>query len=182
MFLLLIQLDLCISNAIVKTGIGFSAGVVFSVLLLKRRAWPVWLGTGFGLGAGYTDCERSFNPVSVPGVRLIPAAVAGYEVPESQFGRVQQRVGELFGKARSEAQDKVSRDPRVPESASEVGQAAHNRFTELSEKGRQAVQHQVSGLQNAAHDVTAKAQVKGHELAEALRDAEHRLDDKVRRV
>lgn len=30
------KLDLCISNAIVKTGIGFSAGVVLSVLLLKR--------------------------------------------------------------------------------------------------------------------------------------------------
>ena len=30
------QTDLCISNTIVKTGIGFSAGVVLSVLLFKR--------------------------------------------------------------------------------------------------------------------------------------------------
>ena len=31
------QTDLCISNAIVKTGIGFSAGVVLSVLLFRRE-------------------------------------------------------------------------------------------------------------------------------------------------
>lgn len=31
------QTDLCISNAVVKTGIGFSAGVVLSVLLFRRK-------------------------------------------------------------------------------------------------------------------------------------------------
>lgn len=31
------QTDLCISNAVVKTGIGFSAGVVLSVLLFRRE-------------------------------------------------------------------------------------------------------------------------------------------------
>lgn len=30
------QMDLCLSNTIVKTGIGFSAGVVLSVLFLRR--------------------------------------------------------------------------------------------------------------------------------------------------
>lgn len=68
-----LQTDLCISNAIVKTGIGFSAGVLLSVLLFRRRSWPVWLGTGFGLGSGWTDCERSFNPVAIPGVRILPS-------------------------------------------------------------------------------------------------------------
>ena len=34
------KLDLCISNAIVKTGIGFSAGVVLSVLFLLRKYEP----------------------------------------------------------------------------------------------------------------------------------------------
>lgn len=33
------QTDLCISNAVVKTGIGFSAGVVLSVLLFRREWW-----------------------------------------------------------------------------------------------------------------------------------------------
>lgn len=32
------QTDLCISNAVVKTGIGFSAGVVLSVLLFRRKS------------------------------------------------------------------------------------------------------------------------------------------------
>jgi inner membrane organizing system protein 1 len=31
------QTDLCISNAIVKTGAGFGVGVVLSVLLFKRE-------------------------------------------------------------------------------------------------------------------------------------------------
>lgn len=43
---------------------------------LLGRTWPVALSTGFGLGAAYADCDRSFNPARVPGTRLavIPAA------------------------------------------------------------------------------------------------------------
>lgn len=35
--LILVQTDLCISNAIVKTGVGFGAGVLLSVLLFRRE-------------------------------------------------------------------------------------------------------------------------------------------------
>lgn len=34
------------------------------------RPWPVLLGLGFGLGQGYADCERVFNPAAVPGFRI----------------------------------------------------------------------------------------------------------------
>ena len=34
------KMDLCLSNTIVKTGIGFSAGVVLSVLFLRRKYEP----------------------------------------------------------------------------------------------------------------------------------------------
>ncbi|THV02207.1 DUF543-domain-containing protein [Dendrothele bispora CBS 962.96] len=65
--------DRCLADFVVKAGVGFSAGVVASVILFKRRTWPIALSTGFGAGAAYADCDRSFNPARIPGVRVIPA-------------------------------------------------------------------------------------------------------------
>ncbi|CCF50475.1 hypothetical protein NDA11_003651 [Ustilago hordei] len=118
--------DLCISNAVVKTGIGFSAGVLLSVLLFRRRAFPVWLGTGFGLGSAYTDCERSFNPVAVPGVRVVPSSSsanisATSSAPQTTLEKIQQKAGEAFSAAKHEAQDKGA---SVVEKAEQKGQQA----------------------------------------------------------
>ncbi|KAF8624665.1 hypothetical protein AX17_006996 [Amanita inopinata Kibby_2008] len=63
--------DRCLADFLVKAGVGFSAGVVASVLLFRRRTWPIALATGFGAGAAYADCDRSFNPARVPGTRII---------------------------------------------------------------------------------------------------------------
>ncbi|GLB39729.1 putative component of the MICOS complex, a large protein complex of the mitochondrial inner membrane that plays crucial roles in the maintenance of crista junctions, inner membrane architecture, and formation of contact sites to the outer membrane [Lyophyllum shimeji] len=63
--------DRCLADFLVKTGIGFSAGVVASVILFRRRTWPIALSTGFGAGAAYADCNRSFNPARIPGTRVI---------------------------------------------------------------------------------------------------------------
>lgn len=62
--------DTALSNAIVKTGLGFGAGVVASVLLFKRRAFPVWLGIGFGLGRSYAEADSVFRQA---GVRKVDA-------------------------------------------------------------------------------------------------------------
>ncbi|TBU30416.1 hypothetical protein BD311DRAFT_754836 [Dichomitus squalens] len=70
------KFDRCLADLIVKSGVGFSAGVIASVILFRRRAWPVALGTGFGAGAAYADCDRSFNPARIPGTRVIPATEA----------------------------------------------------------------------------------------------------------
>ncbi|KAH9968191.1 hypothetical protein BC827DRAFT_1170919 [Russula dissimulans] len=64
--------DRCLADLIVKSGIGLSVGVVASVLLFRRRAWPIALSTGFGAGAAYADCDRSFNPARISGVRVLP--------------------------------------------------------------------------------------------------------------
>lgn len=53
--------DVVLSNTIVKTGLGFGAGVLASVILFKRRAFPVWLGVGFGLGRGYAEGDAIFR-------------------------------------------------------------------------------------------------------------------------
>ncbi|KAH8829240.1 hypothetical protein DL96DRAFT_1708392 [Flagelloscypha sp. PMI_526] len=66
--------DRCIADLLVKSGVGFGVGVVASVILFRRRAWPVALSTGFGAGAAYADCDRSFNPARIPGTRIISSA------------------------------------------------------------------------------------------------------------
>ncbi|KAI9433062.1 hypothetical protein H4582DRAFT_1991030 [Lactarius indigo] len=63
--------DRCLADLLVKSGIGFSVGVVASVILFRRRAWPIALSTGFGAGAAYADCDRSFNPARIAGVRVL---------------------------------------------------------------------------------------------------------------
>ncbi|KAF9781405.1 DUF543-domain-containing protein [Thelephora terrestris] len=63
-----------LTELVVKAGIGFGIGVVASVILFKRRTWPLALTTGFGAGAAYADCDRSFNPARMPGTRILPAS------------------------------------------------------------------------------------------------------------
>ncbi|CAN3376712.1 hypothetical protein DIURU_004508 [Diutina rugosa] len=63
--------DVVLSNALIKTGLGFGAGVLASVLLFRRRAWPVWVGVGFGLGRGYSEGDAIFR--SNAGVRVVEA-------------------------------------------------------------------------------------------------------------
>ncbi|KAF8251263.1 DUF543-domain-containing protein [Wilcoxina mikolae CBS 423.85] len=53
--------DQCLSNLIVKSALGAGFGIVFSVLLFKRRAWPATIGLGFGAGRGYAECDREFK-------------------------------------------------------------------------------------------------------------------------
>lgn len=59
--------DVVLSNLLVKSGLGFGVGVVASVLVFKRRAFPVWLGIGFGLGRGYAEGDAIFR--SAAGLR-----------------------------------------------------------------------------------------------------------------
>ncbi|KAF9169102.1 hypothetical protein BGZ80_011191 [Entomortierella chlamydospora] len=58
--------DECISNVIVKSGIGLSVGIVASALVFKKRSWPISVSTGLGLGYALSQCERNFNPTLVP--------------------------------------------------------------------------------------------------------------------
>lgn len=51
---------------LIRSSLGFSFGVVFSVLLFKRRAWPVWLGTGFGAGRAWEEADGMCSPYPEP--------------------------------------------------------------------------------------------------------------------
>ncbi|KAK3313878.1 hypothetical protein B0H66DRAFT_567253 [Apodospora peruviana] len=53
--------DRCLSNLLIKSTLGLGFGVVFSVLLFKRRAWPAFVGAGFGAGRAYEECNFSLK-------------------------------------------------------------------------------------------------------------------------
>ncbi|CEP64265.1 Mic10p LALA0_S11e00210g [Lachancea lanzarotensis] len=63
--------DVVLSNLVVKSGLGLGAGVVASVLFFRRRAFPVWIGIGFGLGRGYAEGDAIFR--SSAGLRTVKA-------------------------------------------------------------------------------------------------------------
>lgn len=69
--------DAALSNGIVKTGLGFGAGVVASVLFFRRRAFPVWLGTGVGAGRAWAEGDALFRDTAIlsqeSGVRQVSA-------------------------------------------------------------------------------------------------------------
>ncbi|UZJ55939.1 hypothetical protein CBS101457_005259 [Exobasidium rhododendri] len=128
--------DLCISNAIVKTGIGFSSGVILSVLLFKRRSFPVWLGTGFGLGSGWTDCERSFNPVAIPGVRILPSPhhqAAPSSGTPSVLERLSSKTSDLIDAGKSKSSELIDVGKGK---SSEVIEAGKEKANEVVEKGK----------------------------------------------
>lgn len=50
---------------IIKSSLGLSFGVVFSVLLFKRRAWPAWVGLGFGAGRAWEEADCMFTSLVV---------------------------------------------------------------------------------------------------------------------
>lgn len=66
--------EVCISQLLVKTGIGLSVGIVTSALIFKKKSWPIALSTGFGIGFAYADCQRTFNPAAIPGFKVVKPA------------------------------------------------------------------------------------------------------------
>ncbi|XP_077386727.1 MICOS complex subunit Mic10-like isoform X2 [Festucalex cinctus] len=53
--------DRCLADTTVKAVTGLGVGIIFSVLLFKRRTWPVSFGVGLGLGMGYSNCQNDFR-------------------------------------------------------------------------------------------------------------------------
>lgn len=53
--------DHCLSNLLIKSTLGLGFGVVFSVLIFKRRAWPAFVGAGFGAGRAYEECNSNLK-------------------------------------------------------------------------------------------------------------------------
>ncbi|KAI6205108.1 hypothetical protein M3Y94_00755100 [Aphelenchoides besseyi] len=55
------KLDRCFADTLLKVAGGLAVGVVTSVALFKGRTAPVWLGTGIGVGMGWSNCRHDIN-------------------------------------------------------------------------------------------------------------------------
>lgn len=55
------RIDRCLTDTLMKGSAGLVLGAVFSLLFFKRKSWPVVLGTGFGIGMAYRNCDRELN-------------------------------------------------------------------------------------------------------------------------
>jgi len=55
------KFDKCLVDTSIKIGTGLALGSVFSLLLFKRRMWPLTFGLGAGFGMGYANCQNDIN-------------------------------------------------------------------------------------------------------------------------
>lgn len=58
-----IAFDKFIANSVIKTGYGLGIGLLFSLTLFKRRAFPVGVGTGVGFGFALSDYNKQLKSV-----------------------------------------------------------------------------------------------------------------------
>ncbi|PSK60441.1 hypothetical protein B9Z65_591 [Elsinoe australis] len=77
--------DHCLSTLLIRSTLGASFGVIFSVLLFKRRAWPAFVGFGFGAGRAWEECDSLQE-----GFCAIEEWIGCFEVIEENF-RVEQK-------------------------------------------------------------------------------------------
>uniref|UniRef100_A0A224XZQ3 MICOS complex subunit MIC10 n=1 Tax=Panstrongylus lignarius TaxID=156445 RepID=A0A224XZQ3_9HEMI len=55
--------DRCIADTMLKFGGGLLMGGLTSLILFKRKKWPVFVGAGFGVGLAYGNCERELKSI-----------------------------------------------------------------------------------------------------------------------
>lgn len=70
---------------IIKSSLGLSFGVVFSVLLFKRRAWPAWVGLGFGAGRAWEEADGMFTYTLVLGSAIIEGCLEILRLPAAML-------------------------------------------------------------------------------------------------
>ena len=65
------KLDRCLADSLLKVAGGVAIGIVASVTLFKSRSFPIWLGTGVGIGMGVSNCRHELqNPYLVHGRKV----------------------------------------------------------------------------------------------------------------
>merc|ERR1712172_344894 len=69
--------DSCIADAVVKTGTGAALGSLVSLVLFKRKLWPITFGLGTGFGIGCSNCQHMVqqpNMIHMSKLHKIPAS------------------------------------------------------------------------------------------------------------
>ncbi|POY76276.1 hypothetical protein BMF94_0471 [Rhodotorula taiwanensis] len=156
--------DLCLSNALVKAGTGLAVGIVTSAILFRRRPWPVFLGLGFGIGQGYADCERVFNPAAVPGFK-----VQGQE-KASPF-----QLSSPFAAVSPSQSSAVRPGPQVPASTPAAGTTTNS----VVQQAKGAFDQAKSKAAAVAHKAQDKAEEVKDKVVGAASHAEKKAEQKV---
>jgi len=55
------KFDKCVADTLIKMGGGLVTGAVLSLVLFKRKSWPIAMGFGWGAGMGYSNCQTQLN-------------------------------------------------------------------------------------------------------------------------
>ncbi|EFP13051.1 hypothetical protein GCK72_004042 [Caenorhabditis remanei] len=67
------KIDRCFADSLLKVTGGVAIGIVASVAFFKSRSWPIWFGSGVGLGTGWSNCRHDFASPYVLHGKKIPA-------------------------------------------------------------------------------------------------------------
>ncbi|GAA5949333.1 hypothetical protein JCM3765_003374 [Sporobolomyces pararoseus] len=148
--------DLCLSNGIVTAGTGLAAGIVASAILFKRRPWPVFFGLGWGLGQGYQDCKRVFNPAAIPGYRIQGEegkSASPFTLNRSTSSEpAAQEASRKFDQTKEQTKSKVSElVQQAKVKASEAASKVEEKATEVKDKvvaGEKKVENKVDDLKD----------------------------------
>ena len=72
---------------LVKSSLYASVGIVFSVLLFRRRPWPAFVGFGLGAGRAWEECDNVCYIVWAKSLMLIAITLVVQECCSTIKGR-----------------------------------------------------------------------------------------------
>ena len=56
--------DKCLVDGGLKLAGGFTVGAILSLVMFKRRSWPIVFGLGSGFGMAYSNCQSELNSIA----------------------------------------------------------------------------------------------------------------------